>query len=34
MMSYEPPIIATYGDVESLTTVVDGSYGGPPDTQT
>lgn len=28
-MTYEPPTLETYGSVESLTTVVDGTYGGP-----
>ena len=28
-MTYESPSLETYGNVQSLTTVVDGTYGGP-----
>ena len=29
MMTYETPTIETYGSVEELTEIVDGTYGGP-----
>ena len=29
-MTYEPPTLETYGGIETLTEIVDGTYGGGP----